>query len=318
MLKASTVRLMDPVANVSMATEVAQDVWRFVVPLALSSPRDLNVHVIRGANGPVVVDTGLRGSESALTAGLRSVGCVDPSVLLTHAHIDHWGLATQLAPTALAHPACAWSMRLVQEQSHWPEDVPAGWPDAAVMTAAFGAMGQLVGPPPEIVAVTDGDWIGEWEVLHTPGHDPGHICLWRARDGVLLGGDLLLPDHTPNVQPSWDGGDTLADFLASLARVAALPLHLVLPAHGGMFSDGAGRAEELADFHARRLERMCQSMSSSHPLTTTEVRDAIFTTPDQSPPDSMLAQLETLAHLEHLRLAGTLDRRDDGRWSLAA
>jgi hypothetical protein len=56
----------------------------------------------------------------------------------------------------------------------------------------------------------------------------------------------------------------------------------------------------------------------SDPLTTTEVQDVVFALPDQSASDSMLAQLQTLAHLGHLRYGRTVERRDDGRWSLAA
>ena len=293
--------------------------WRFRIPLRLPSPDHLHVHVIDGGARPVVVDTGVRGSENALRAGIAAVlGDQKFDVLVTHGHIDHWGLASALQPSALAHPGCAPSIGFTSAEAFSvAEGAAPGWPSAEALGAAFGGFRRLVAGTPNLRPLADGDRLGDWEVLWTPGHDPGHVCLWRTGDGVLLCGDLLLPDFTPNIQPAWDGGDALADFLASLERVAALPVRLVLPAHGEPFTDAAGRARQLQAFHRARLGRLETAMRKRSHATTALLAEELFSTPDQATADEMLATLETLAHLEHLRQRGIVTCDDRGRWSLA-
>lgn len=293
--------------------------WRFRIPLQLPSPDHLHVHVIDGGARPVVVDTGVRGSEDALRAGIAAVlGDREFDVLVTHGHIDHWGLASALKPTVMAHPGCAPSIGFTSAETFSvAEGAAPGWPSAEALGAAFGGFSRLVAGTPDLRPLADGDRLGDWEVLWTPGHDPGHVCLWRAGDGVLLCGDLLLPDFTPNIQPAWDGGDSLADFLASLDRVAALPLRLVLPAHGEPFTDAAGRARQLQEFHRARLGRLETSIRNSAHATTAQLAAELFSAPDQAAADGMLATLETLAHLEHLRQRDIVACDAQGRWSLA-
>jgi glyoxylase-like metal-dependent hydrolase (beta-lactamase superfamily II) len=82
-----------------------------------------------------------------------------------------------------------------------------------------------------------------WEVIHTPGHPPGHVCLWSAADRILPSGDHLLPAITSPV--TFERGferDPMSSYLDSLQRVAALAPALVLPGHGDPFPDGSGRA----------------------------------------------------------------------------
>jgi glyoxylase-like metal-dependent hydrolase (beta-lactamase superfamily II) len=88
----------------------------------------------------------------------------------------------------------------------------------------------------------------EYEVLHTPGHSPGSICLWEAASGTLLSGDVLvdgepLLDELPRSSP--------ADFAASLRRLAELPVRAIYGGHGPVF--GRRRAHEIiADYLASR------------------------------------------------------------------
>lgn len=67
-------------------------------------------------------------------------------------------------------------------------------------------------------------------VLHTPGHAPGHVCLWSPSDRWLIAGDMVASMGTIIVDPD-DSGD-MAAYVAQLARLAALPLRRILPAHG--------------------------------------------------------------------------------------
>ena len=67
----------------------------------------------------------------------------------------------------------------------------------------------------------------EIEVLHTPGHSPGHLCFWEKARGYLFTGDLVYKDTLFAYYPSTDP----AAYLASLEKVAALPVKRVFPAH---------------------------------------------------------------------------------------
>jgi glyoxylase-like metal-dependent hydrolase (beta-lactamase superfamily II) len=76
------------------------------------------------------------------------------------------------------------------------------------------------------------------EMLHTPGHSLGHICLHSPDDGLLFSGDHLLSGVTPSVtfERGFDA-NPLASYLDSLRLVAELGPRLVLPGHGQPFTE---------------------------------------------------------------------------------
>jgi glyoxylase-like metal-dependent hydrolase (beta-lactamase superfamily II) len=304
----------DPTAALNIHSP-APGVSRFTVPLAFPSPDHLHVHVLDTPDGKLLVDCGARGSEAALRAGLKALGVQPGRLLITHAHIDHWGIATTVADRVLAHPGVLHGFGFFATgEADGPHDDSAF---RAAMDSAFAGLSEMVAGVPEVEPLHDGERIGDWEVLWTPGHDPGHVCLFRAQDGVLLCGDVLLPGYTPNIQPASDGSDALADFLASLERLAALPIKLVLPSHGEPYADASTRARELLDHHQQRLESLREAMRSGS-SSLRELRNATFRLEHRDRGDRMLAALETFAHLEHLRHNGEARMSQEGNWSLAA
>lgn len=292
----------------------ATGITRFTVPLALGSPDHLHVHLLDTPEGPLLVDTGARGSEAALRAGLATSAVEDPRIFVTHGHLDHWGIATDIAPEVYAHSDIERTFELAKGERLGPDG--PGFLDHAEFAAAFAGFTGLVGDLPAVIPVLDGQMFGDWTALHTPGHDPAHLCLYRATDRILLCGDLLLPGYTPNVQPAWDDADALAQFLDSLRRVADLPIDLVLPAHGEPYTDAAGRARELLDHHARRLDALREALTAG----ATSLQDlsiATFGKRAADRADRMLALMETYAHLDHLRRTGDAAHTDDGDWRTA-
>jgi glyoxylase-like metal-dependent hydrolase (beta-lactamase superfamily II) len=287
----------------------APGVRRFTVPLALPSPDHLHVHVLETPAGPLIVDVGARGSEAGLQAGLEALSVDSNRVLVTHGHIDHWGIATTITDRILSHPGIDATFRFMSAETADRDPVQAR------MLSAFDGFLGLSSGIPEVDPIGEGDRFGDWEVLFTPGHDPGHVCLYRAGDGVLLCGDVLLPGYTPNVQPAPDGSDALADFLGSLARLADLEINLVLPSHGEPYADGNARARELIAFHEARLETLREAMRGGSE-TLRDLRDATFSVADRDRGDRMLAAMETFAHLDHLGRRGEAQMSPDGRWTL--
>ena len=288
----------------------APGVTRFTVPLALKSPDQLNCHVIEGSDGPLLVDCGTAGSEDAVASALEIAGITPVGVLITHGHIDHWGCATVFAEAVSAHPEVEMSLRFARDGiGHGLDDV-----DREAMESAFGGFRRLITGVPEILPLADGQRLGDWEVLWTPGHDPGHVCLWRPNDGVLLCGDLLLPGFTPNIQPAPGHDDTLQEFFDSLDRVAGLPVSMVLPAHGAAYPDAGARARELRAHHRERLRRI-NDLIADRARPIEEIARSLFGGVD-GPGDRMLAAMETHAHLQHLEIRGRAALSADG-WQAA-
>lgn len=80
----------------------------------------------------------------------------------------------------------------------------------------------------------------EVEVLHTPGHSPGHMCFWEKKCGYLFTGDLVYKGRLYAYYPSTDP----AAYLTSLEKVLALPVERVFPAHHSL------------DIHPEIIQRM--------------------------------------------------------------
>jgi glyoxylase-like metal-dependent hydrolase (beta-lactamase superfamily II) len=148
----------------------------------------------------------------------------------------------------------------------------------------------------------------EWVALHTPGHTADHLCLYDPDGGVLLAGDHVLPSITPHISGIGAGPDPLAAFITSLDRVAGLEgVRHVLPAHGHPFTDLPGRVDDIKEHHDQRLERLRGYLVDVGEGTVTELMQLLF----RQRSWGGMAESETYAHLEHLRIAGNVARRDD-------
>lgn len=147
----------------------------------------------------------------------------------------------------------------------------------------------------------------EWVALHTPGHTDDHLCLFDPSSGVMLSGDHVLPTITPHIGGHAGGSDPLARFFDSLDKVAAYgpDVSVVLPAHGHPFTDLSGRAEAIKQHHVGRLEVLRAAVEGlGRPATVPEMSEHLFSARAQG----AMADSETFAHLEHLRLAGEAER----------
>ncbi len=166
-----------------------------------------------------------------------------------------------------------------------------------------------------------------WQAVHTPGHSPGHLCLFRQSDRVLISGDHLLEHVSPNVSAlPFQPVDPLGGYLRALQRVADLRPSLVLPGHGEPFTDLEGAVASQQSHHAQRLAAVLAALAHE-PQSAFAVAKAIPWTErhrkfrELAGAHRFLAFGETLAHLERLAQRGDIRRAQSGglvTWSRVA
>lgn len=315
------------------ALEIAPDVrWmRLAMPIALNH---INVYAVRDGEGWAVIDTGLnlpatRDAWDRLLAGPLASGPVT-RVICTHMHPDHIGLAGWLcrrfaAPLVMTRLEYVTARMLIADTGRpAPEEGAAfyraaGWDEAQLESyrTDYGGFGKAVSElPAGFVRIGDGDrlTIGgrEWRIVVGEGHSPEHACLWREEDGLLLGGDQILPRISSNVSvwPTEPDADPLGDWLASLERMKdVLPDHvLVLPSHGEPFRGVQTRLDALIRGHRTALRRLERTLA--RPCRAVDVFPALFARPVDDGVRGM-ATGESLAHLNHLLRRGRASRRRD-------
>jgi glyoxylase-like metal-dependent hydrolase (beta-lactamase superfamily II) len=151
----------------------------------------------------------------------------------------------------------------------------------------------------------------EWTVVHTPGHTGDHVCLYDPEERLLISGDHVLPTITPHVPGLSPLADPLGSYLASLEGLKDLgPVDRVLPAHGRPFEDLPGRIDAIVAHHAERLVRLREiglliGRGSVVEFSQHLFREAMW---------GMMAESETYAHLEYMRIRGDAERvNESGR-----
>ena len=325
-------------------TEVAPGVLRLQLPIQMPGLGHVNTYALVDDRGVALMDPGLPGQASwdALAQRLRSVGLATAdvhTVFITHSHPDHFGLAPRLGREAkgrlevIAHEAFAAGWRIADGEELEVIDIEL---DELPQANPFGGetpWGQPWERPPDAPDVEiehpepsryvhDGDWLSlagrEMAVVYSPGHTLDHICLFDPTEGLLFAGDHVLPTITPHISGIGSGSDPLLRFEESLHKVGGMEgVRLVLPAHGGPFTDLRGRTEAIRDHHVGRLLRLRALSQDLGPASVVELSHHLF----REASWGGMAESETYAHLEHLRLAGLAERRGEGQalvYALAA
>jgi glyoxylase-like metal-dependent hydrolase (beta-lactamase superfamily II) len=156
----------------------------------------------------------------------------------------------------------------------------------------------------------DGERVGPWEVLETPGHAPSHISLVDRERGAVILGDLLAPVFAPWYDYGYTP-DPVAEFLRSLDRVAALgPLGLALPGHGRALDDLPRIIEDHRRGVAGRLEATLDAVRAEQDGAFAITRRVFG---DLAPIAMVWRVTEIACYLRHLRLAGVITREEDAR-----
>jgi glyoxylase-like metal-dependent hydrolase (beta-lactamase superfamily II) len=328
--------------------EVAPSILRLQLQIQFTGLGHVNTYALEDDRGFAIVDPGLPGEASykilleRLAAASIPVSRVH-TVVVTHSHPDHFGGAGLLAEQSGARVMAStffrtwWDPNDTDEELEEAADVDDGVQRINGLPTPFGRPtpwgGRTEQLPPERLAeiernatdahrwfcvpkvsirVDDADRVQlagrEWVGLFTPGHTNDHLCLYDEEEGVLLSGDHVLPTITPHIS-GMIHDDPLALYVESLDRVAALPdLKTVLPAHGDVFTDLPKRVGEIKEHHDGRLRHLSQISDAAGWASVQELSQRLFAERNWG----SMAESETYAHLEHLRLAGQAERREQG------
>lgn len=316
--------------------QVRPGLWSLPVPIPDNPLRYVLVYAVELDSGVAIVDAGWNTDEAwdALNDGLGEAGgsmSDIQGVIVTHIHPDHYGLAGRVREASGAwvglHPADASLLEgryvhtddLIERMgrllsaSGVPEDKR---PDLAHASMEVRSLVSMTRPD---VLLEDGDMVdlagADLRAIWTPGHSPGHLCLYSESRRLLLSGDHVLPRITPNIAfHSQQHGNPLGDYLESLARLHDLEADEVLPAHEYRFAGLADRLDQLIGHHESRLAEIEKVLAARPGVSAW---DLTLSLEWSRPWDEIAAYMqraangETLAHLVLLEHRGRA-RRETG------
>jgi glyoxylase-like metal-dependent hydrolase (beta-lactamase superfamily II) len=229
-------------------------------------PNSANIYVVPDENGFSLIDVGCGGINAVelLNEGLRHWNLkVEQlhTVVLSHAHPDHMGamgwVLEEANPKVYIHhldmgPALdpgkldfTFDISLAKER--WAAansgDRPGGFSilDYLDSSGCLMSAAARVEPLPVDDPIRLGDI--EFQVIHTPGHSPGHVSLFEKNTRTLLAGDLV------GRMPAWyvPAAGGVAGYLESLAKLEALDAAVLLPAHGAIIEEATQAVRKIKE-----------------------------------------------------------------------
>jgi glyoxylase-like metal-dependent hydrolase (beta-lactamase superfamily II) len=313
--------------------EILPSLYKIEVPLPGSPLKATNSYVIKGTERSLIIDTGWNRKDcmAALVSGLEECG-VDlqqADLFITHMHADHSGLVSAIAVEGARiyfGRADAEIIRYITPE-HWDEMIDfagrCGFPREELERAVGNHPGRRYNPSNSLNlhilkngdTVSVGDYL--FECIETPGHTPGHICLYEPDKKVFICGDHILFDITPNITLSTEERNPLKEYLISLDKVYDLDVRLTLPGHRSTFRNHKERIQELKQHHRARLDEiisiLAQGRQNAFQIASQMTWDIGYKSWDLFPPaQKLFAFGEALAHLKYLEEEGAVGRAIEG------
>ena len=241
---------------------------------------------------PTLIDCGLKTAAcwddltTALAAHHLTIGDIQ-RVIITHAHVDHMGLAGRLATEGAAqiwvaeinydwavHLSDKWQQRMAFMQTVLRQ-LGLATPQLEAIMAGMARTPTLWDAVPATQVVTfplDGtlDLGGaSWQVIYAPGHSNTQTCFYQAESRQFLAADMLLAiTPTPVIEEPLDGSDErvpgLPQFLDSLALVEELEIDWVYPGHGAVFTEHRALIQRQSERIAQRTEQCYGLIAEGH------------------------------------------------------
>ncbi|MFH1974050.1 MAG: MBL fold metallo-hydrolase [Pseudomonadota bacterium] len=253
-----------------MTEEILPGLYRIKIPLPESPLKSLNSYVIKSDDRNLIIDTGFNRKEclEAMNNGLKeiNVDLADCDFFITHLHADHFGLIARLAVETSRIYFSRPDKEIIESWEGFEPMIEYagknGFPENELRTALHQHPGYKYGSDwmPDMSVLEDGETItyGNYcfECVETPGHTLGHICLYESGKKILIAGDHILSNITPNIQCWSDKENPLEKYLSSLDKVRKLDVDLVLPGHRRLFKEHRARIDELKQHHEKRAEEI--------------------------------------------------------------
>ncbi len=335
---------MAPVEAIDDAFLRALGVHRIPVPVPFpDAGGPVNVYAIEDGGGRwALFDAGLGTpeAEAALREGAAKSG-VDLSrlsrIIVSHGHVDHFGLAQVLSEQSGAKVYVhASDLEKVTGHGRWvmrrdeyfalfrrlgvPEELLEPIEQAGRRTLHFARSVDA-----ERVQLLDGGERLDFarfsaEVMHLPGHTPGLVCLWAEEPRWLFADDHLLARVSPNPLIELDAqGQTLkalCAYLESARKAHAMDVEWVLPGHGAPFRGHRDLLDTLFQFYERRQEKLLAHLSHRE-ATAYQLVEVLFRKAEVK--RLFLTLSEVVGNLEVLEERGAVARREvGGVWQFRA
>jgi glyoxylase-like metal-dependent hydrolase (beta-lactamase superfamily II) len=298
------------------------------VPTDYSEAADarLDLYLIVDDGRAVLIDAGIASTPSAgATAIIRRelAGATLDAVLLTHAHVDHVGGSTALRAEfgcriLVPRADLVWAQ---QPERQWDEFwatcgdlVPIEDDRTQILEwsgPAFAADGALA--PGDVVPVG----AERIRAVHTGAHTPGHTCYLAEHDGTLFTGDYVQARGNRS-----DSGstvflplyDSVADYLAGLDALAALPFTRLATAHRGILdrTEGLDLIEQSRAF-TREASALTAALHAAGQLTDARLAAALSALAGAASPYSVQSVLTARAHIRDHAARGAADPEEEAR-----
>lgn len=310
------------------------DIYKIPVVLPNNPLKVLNSYVIKSGEETLIIDTGFRQPEcyEALTHGLKELD-VDmnrATLFLTHLHSDHVGLTNDIVTNKTRilmnihdynylkneHSGDFWPW---MEEKFYHEGLSRDLIKLQRKVSPARAYAPQYLFHAETVDDMDTFTVGTYtfRCIWTPGHTPGHTCLYIEDLHILFSGDHILFDITPNITMWRNVPDSLGDYLKSLVKINQLDIDLCLPGHRNNDMNVYERIRQIQAHHDKRIAQTLSIIEQEPGLNACEIGARMTWSMrgknwEEFPiQQKWFATGETISHLDYLIERGKIYRHTD-------